>query len=31
MFKTKNKATDFPKQTFIFDDPDLHEKGCYWQ
>lgn len=31
MFKTKNKTTDFPKQTFVFDDAELHEKGCYWQ
>lgn len=31
MFKTKNDTTKLPKQTFIFDDPELHEKGCYWQ
>ncbi|XP_060879437.1 DNA-directed RNA polymerase III subunit RPC1 [Metopolophium dirhodum] len=31
IYKTKNKTIDFPRQTFVFDDADLHEKGCYWQ
>lgn len=31
MFKTKNNITELSKQKFLFDDPELHEKGCYWQ
>lgn len=31
MCKTKNDIAELPKQKFLFDDPELHEKGCYWQ
>lgn len=31
VFKTKNNSMVLPKEKFLFDDPELHEKGCYWQ